>query len=191
MGAGLQELQRKSPQIAQSLPKPWFQFHIGTWREALRNHPDHPFVDGLLNDVENGVAIGYDGLQICYSNHLSATTISHSVINEILRELNMRRRAGPFVKPPFPHFVGSQRTHEMREGRFDKRSGMCNSLIIVPSQIKRSLNFIYLCLRGFLPRGSLPIQPPLIRSRYYFFSLCGMRQWLTYLKNVSNEQILK
>lgn len=64
-------------------------------------------MDGLLNDVENGVAIGYDGLQICHSNHLSATTISHSVINEIPCELNMRRKAGPFVRPPFPHFVSS------------------------------------------------------------------------------------
>jgi len=96
-------------QIAQSLPKPWCLFHVATWREALRNHPDRNFVGGLLNDIENGVALGYDGPEIsqCHSNHLSATTNSHSVINELSRELNMHRKAGPFLKPPFPHFVGS------------------------------------------------------------------------------------
>ena len=81
-----------------------------TWRECLRTHPDADFVTDLLHDIEFGVRVGYQPATRAfqtYDNHLSARTNPGPVALEIERELDLNRKVGPFLAPPFQHFTGS------------------------------------------------------------------------------------
>ena len=95
--------------IAHSLPRVQSPFPIDVWRDALRNHPDSDLVNDLLHDIEHGVRIGFhqDRSPLISPNHFSATSNPTPVAMEIERELLLNRKAGPFLSPPFSHFVGS------------------------------------------------------------------------------------
>ena len=90
--------------IAQALPEIKLQFNPQRWRSGLRTHPDTDFVNDLLNDIEFGVSIGYQPVtrdyQI-YANHFSAILNPEPVAREIERELDLNRKVGPFLIPPF------------------------------------------------------------------------------------------
>lgn len=96
--------------IAHVLPEIKLPFNLETWRECLRTHPDTDFVIDLLHDIEVGVHIGYQpatcAFQTCH-NHLFARTNPGPVARENERELELNRKVGPFLAPPFQHFTGS------------------------------------------------------------------------------------
>lgn len=92
------------------MPELHSPFEINQWRLLLRNHPDRKWIHELLMDIEHGVNIGFDQNDrthyIC-DNHLSAKSNRESVAKELERELDLNRKVGPFLVPPFPAFVGS------------------------------------------------------------------------------------
>ena len=80
------------------------------WRSCLWAHPDTDFVNDLLHDIEFGVHIGYQPISRDYqihTNHLSAILNPEPVAREIERELDLNRKVGPFLTPPFENFTGS------------------------------------------------------------------------------------
>ena len=96
--------------IAQALPEIKSPFNPQMWRSGLRTHPDTDFVNDLLHDIEFGVRIGYQPVtrdyQI-YATHFSAILNPEPVAREIERELDLNRKVGPFLIPPFENFTGS------------------------------------------------------------------------------------
>lgn len=61
-------------------------------------------------DIEHGVNIGIgntDRTHYACDNHLSALSNIESVAKELERELDLNRKIGPFLEPPFKSFVGS------------------------------------------------------------------------------------
>ena len=80
------------------------------WLSCLWAHPDTDFVNDLLHDIEFGVRIGYQPVSHDYqihTNHLSAILHPEPVAREIERELDLNRKVGPFLTPPFENFTGS------------------------------------------------------------------------------------
>lgn len=80
------------------------------WRSCLWAHSDTDFVNDLLHDIEFGVRIGYQPVSRDYqihTNHLSAILNPEPVAREIERELDLNRKVGPFLTPPFENFTGS------------------------------------------------------------------------------------
>ena len=84
-------------------------FPIETWRDCLKTHPDRNFVNTLLDEIQHGVRVGFQNerRKTIDDNHLSAKNNPTPIARELERELSLNRKAGPFLEPPFPNFVGS------------------------------------------------------------------------------------
>ena len=96
--------------IAQALPEIKSPFNPQMWRSCLWEHPDTDFVNDLLHDIEFGVRIGYQPVSRDYqihTNHLSAILYPEPMAREIEREIDLNRKVGPFLTPPFENFTGS------------------------------------------------------------------------------------
>ena len=90
--------------IVQALPEIHSPFNLQIWHTCLRTHPDADFVSDLLCDIEYGVRIGYQPVTRTFqihANHLSAKLNPVPVAREIERELDLNRKVGPFLAPPF------------------------------------------------------------------------------------------
>ena len=76
-----------------------FQFE-----SELEHHPDKAWVSWLLNGIEYGVKIGYDGPHspIKAKNLPSAYKYPHIIDAELTKECAVGRILGPFTSPPFP-----------------------------------------------------------------------------------------
>ena len=64
----------------------------------------------FLHDIEVGVHIRYQPATCAFqtsNNHLFARTNPGPVARENERELELNRKVGPFLAPPFQHFTGS------------------------------------------------------------------------------------
>ena len=96
--------------IARALPEIKSPFNPQIWRACLRTHPNADFVSDLLHDIEYGVRIGYQPVNHTSQIHdgqLSATLNPVPLAREIEHELDLNRKVGPFLAPPFPNFTGS------------------------------------------------------------------------------------
>jgi len=85
-------------------------FNISAWTHELqRIHNDITSTNDLLNDITHGVRIGYTGTRstLISTNHYSAFSNSAAIAHELEREINLNRKIGPFLQPPFENFVGS------------------------------------------------------------------------------------
>lgn len=84
-------------------------FPIETWRDCLKEHPDRNFVNKLLDEIQHGVRVGFQNERttMINDNHQSAKSNPTPIALELERELTLNRKAGPFLEPPFPNFVGS------------------------------------------------------------------------------------
>ena len=73
---------------------------------SLANNPDKQFVNKLCNDLRNGARVGFNGLRAPrFSRNLpTASTLPGKVQENLDKEVNLGRTAGPFLEPPFPNF---------------------------------------------------------------------------------------
>ena len=81
-------------------------------------HPNQEFARQIMQHIDNGVPIYYDGPDYCriYKNWLSCKKLSNDVVKSIKTEVDKGRKIGPFTYPPFSNFVGSPM------GAFEKSS---------------------------------------------------------------------
>ena len=72
----------------------------------LHDHPDRAHVDNLLTGLIQGFKIDFQGPRTPkeYSNLLSARDNPSIISKNILKEVQLGPRAGPFISPPFPNF---------------------------------------------------------------------------------------
>lgn len=87
------------------------------FKELLAHHPDRQFADYIVNAIENGVDIGYNGIRspYSYSNWSSVDKFSKEVSESIVKDVSLHRKIGPFTSPPSSNFMGSPM------GAFQKR----------------------------------------------------------------------
>ena len=72
-------------------------------------HPNRSYATDILSYIDNGVPILYDGPQcsrIC-KNWKSTETFRDDVKKNIVKDVELGRKSGPFEHPPFRDFIGS------------------------------------------------------------------------------------
>eukprot|EP00111_Clytia_hemisphaerica_P017398 TCONS_00051449-protein len=76
--------------------------NIENFSSALQYHPDQELCRYLINGLQNGFHIGFEGPHhtTLPKNLRSATEHSEAVTEAICKELSRRHTAGPFAKPP-------------------------------------------------------------------------------------------
>ena len=81
-------------------------FDFEFWEQNLRDHPDPHFVTSVLDGIQHGVKIGYQGPQMSVEsdNWPSSTQHADEVSSIIRKNVELGRVAGPFSSPPFADF---------------------------------------------------------------------------------------
>ncbi|GAV02772.1 hypothetical protein RvY_13296, partial [Ramazzottius varieornatus] len=80
-----------------------------TFRRYLRDHPDRGFVQMVLDIIDNGADIGFNGPRYprFTKNSATAREFSEVLLKSITKEVASGHSVGPFSSPPFPNFVVS------------------------------------------------------------------------------------
>ena len=83
--------------------------HEEAWKYYLAFHPDEQFAETLLDYIQNGVPIDYQGPNAYreHPNWPSTSKFAAEVQASIDSDLQKGRKAGPWPFPPFKDFVGS------------------------------------------------------------------------------------
>ena len=79
------------------------------WKRHLANHPDQEFSSRLIQQIRDGVSIGYQGnefFNVC-DNWPSSETYRSKVRENILANAAKGRLDGPYYAPPHKYFRGS------------------------------------------------------------------------------------
>jgi hypothetical protein len=79
------------------------------WVEGLASHPDRNFADELVEYIEYGVPLLFDGPQLnqVYPNWASCDLLRDEVKTSLRHDISRGWKVGPFPKKPFSTFVGS------------------------------------------------------------------------------------
>jgi hypothetical protein len=81
---------------------------VHMFQHFLSSHPDKKLVSELIHDLTEGVRIGYNGPRDKFrpSPNLPILPEHEKFIDtEIQKEVDAKRRIGPFDEPPFPNFI--------------------------------------------------------------------------------------
>ena len=83
--------------------------HFNNFHKYLAYHPDQAWCSKLLQGIECGVNIGFEGERKSMVSDNWKLALDHpEVITEYLaNEVAAGQKAGPFTQPPFTDFVGS------------------------------------------------------------------------------------
>ena len=84
--------------------------NVAMFEHLLSSHPDRKLVSDLIHDLQQGVRIGYNGPRDKFrpSPNLPILPEHESFIEaEIKKEVDAKRRMGPFDTPPFPNLIVS------------------------------------------------------------------------------------
>ena len=83
--------------------------NLDSFQHYLACHPDRQWSQGLLQGIQEGVDIGYQGeRKTVWSGNWKLAMDSGSVVSEYLTaEVALGRKAGPFNQPPFLTYIGS------------------------------------------------------------------------------------
>lgn len=79
------------------------------WAKGLQNHPDPSFTAEIIEYLDYGVPLMYEGplLNQIYPNWNSVAAHREEVKEILLYDISRKWKIGPFLRPPFQHFVGS------------------------------------------------------------------------------------
>ena len=82
--------------------------HLNNFWKYLANHPDQAWCSKLLQGIEHGVNIGFEGKRTSMVSDNWKLALDHpEVIMEYLaNEVVTGCKAGPFTQPSFSDFVG-------------------------------------------------------------------------------------
>jgi hypothetical protein len=93
----------------QYLPRVVTRLRRAAWVEGLSDHPDRNFAYKLIEYIDNGVPLFYDGprLNQTFPNWKSCVELREDVEKSMLYDINKQWKVGPFANQPFDYFVGS------------------------------------------------------------------------------------
>ena len=79
------------------------------WVEGLSDHPDEQFAAKLINYIDNGVSLLYNGpkLNHVYPNWRSCDELRPHMEESMLYDISRSWKVGPFKTHPFKKIVGS------------------------------------------------------------------------------------
>eukprot|EP00731_Ephydatia_muelleri_P003033 Em0001g3033a len=122
---GLSKLQRAHTPLRRS-----------AFERELKGHPDKAWVSWLLNGIDNGVSIGYNGphFPITARNLTSALLHPEIVDAELQKEVELGRILGPFSQRPLEHL----RTSGL--GAVPKKNGKWRVILHLSAPEGRSIN---------------------------------------------------
>ena len=75
------------------------------FKDDLRHHPDPHWVSDLLQGLQYGVQLGYKGPRRQRVSRNLKSALEHPTVisDELTKEMNSQRIAGPFDAPPLPN----------------------------------------------------------------------------------------
>jgi hypothetical protein len=85
------------------------QLHRQEWAHHMAQHPDRQFAEMILEYIDSGVPIFYEGpdyQRVC-PNWGSTKVFKDDVLKTIAKDIKMERKSGPFTSLPMWNFVGS------------------------------------------------------------------------------------
>jgi hypothetical protein len=79
------------------------------WVKGLENHPDRDFAEKIINYIDFGVPLLYEGpvLNQTFPNWKSCDLLRTDVKESMLYDISRNWKVGPFKEQPFTDFVGS------------------------------------------------------------------------------------
>jgi hypothetical protein len=79
------------------------------WEIKLRCHPDKRLAAEILDFIDNGVLLMFDGpiLNQVFPNWQSCDALRSEVKTSMIYDISRKWKVGPFFQQPFEHFVGS------------------------------------------------------------------------------------
>ena len=79
------------------------------WASRLSSHPDKDFAAEILQFIDFGVPLMYDGpiLNQVFPNWKSCDILREEMKTSLLYDISRQWKIGPFAQQPFEHFVGS------------------------------------------------------------------------------------
>jgi hypothetical protein len=94
------------------------------WLKGLTDHPDKDFVKNLIEYIDFGVPLLFEGpvLNQTFPNWKSCDNLRSEVKSSMSYDISRRWKIGPFASQPFDSFVGSPM------GAFSKPSPTSNIL---------------------------------------------------------------
>jgi hypothetical protein len=139
--------------------------HKDVWRRKLSSHPDRVFADEILDFIENGVPLYYDGplLNQQYPNWKSCDVLRNEVKTSLLYDVSRRWKVGPFPVQPFQWFVSSPM------GAFSKPSGTTVKTRVIHDLSwppGRSVNF-------YIPAEMSSVQYVTVADAVRMVKVCG------------------
>jgi hypothetical protein len=85
------------------------RLHKAAWARHLALHQDKKYANLMLQYIDEGVPILYEGPEynrVC-KNWNSTITFKETVLSSIVSDVEKGRKSGPFDRPPLTHLVGS------------------------------------------------------------------------------------
>jgi hypothetical protein len=91
------------------LPRVVTRLRRAAWVEGLADHPDQNFANKLIEYIDNGVPLLYEGpdLNQNFPNWKSCVELKAEVETSMLYDIRKQWKVGPFASQPFDLFVGS------------------------------------------------------------------------------------
>lgn len=108
--------------LASSFPEFRCDLKLAAWSDFLRDHPDRRIVDTIVDGIRTGVRVGFEGSRpsVACTNRKSVASHAADITNNIRKELEAGRIAGPFSVPPFQSFCTSPLGAVPKKGSADK-----------------------------------------------------------------------
>ncbi len=85
-------------------------FKPAAWRQLLAEYPDRNWAHRLVHDLVHGVDIGFQGSRLHRreARNMTASSAEDAAITtDLIAEVGLHHVAGPYVQPPFEHYVCS------------------------------------------------------------------------------------
>jgi hypothetical protein len=99
-----------SPHLEPQIPKEVVSYlHRDVWAHKLSFHPDKTFADEIINYIDYGTPLLYEGpvLDQEFPNWKSCDVLRQEVKSSLLYDVSRRWKVGPFPAHPFECFVSS------------------------------------------------------------------------------------
>jgi hypothetical protein len=92
-----------------SLPRVVTRLRRVAWVNGLQDHPDQTFAGKLIEYIDHGVPLLYQGPELnqVFPNWKSCDKLKTEVESSMLYDIEKQWKVGPFATQPFKHFVGS------------------------------------------------------------------------------------
>ena len=104
--------------------------HLSNFHKYTTSHPDQAWCTKLLQGIECGVNIGFQGERMSMVSDNWKSALDHLEVNMSILPMRVAAgcKAGPFTQPPFPDFVRSLMGKVTKKGSFPVKYRIIHNL---------------------------------------------------------------